>query len=325
MPEIRKSACGERRLYLQELPGGSFEEARAVVLGRFVENELGEPLLEKVKQHLKRCGCCTQFVEELTKFETVSAVSAAVPYAVCPSSEALDRYVFSSSQVETGERARLKRHLEECPLCHEEAAWAAQLEQPQPFAPPSVVRRGQMAWVAAAAIALFVLSAVLLWQRQAGGLPAEQLRALAVIKEPEQVDFSGLDSTTLPLSPEAEETYRQAVDSFRKRDFTHAASGFEKVLALSPRHSASLYLLGQTYYWLQEPEKAFALCDRAESMRPHTYERCMSLVNIALKTGHFGRAVGEITALYHEAPDRPEIRRMYFNIMKLTEGRKLKL
>jgi tetratricopeptide (TPR) repeat protein len=325
MPETSKPACTERRLYLQQLPDGSFEEARAVVLGRFVENELGEPLLEKVKQHLQRCGCCTQFVGELTKFETVSSVSIAVPYAVCPSSEALDRYVFSSERVEDGERALIKQHLVECPLCREEAEWVRRLEQPQPAAPaPSFVRWAQIGWVAAG-FALFVLSAVLIWQNQAGGLPAEQLRALAVIQEPEQMNYDNLDATAAALSPETEQMYRQAVASFRKRDFAHAASQFEEVLALSPHHSAALYLLGYTYYWLDEPEKAFALCERAETVRPHAYERCMSLVNIALKTGHFGRAVEEITTLYHDAPDHPEIHRMYFSIMKLTEGRKLTL
>lgn len=325
MPEARKSTCNERRLYVEQQPGGGFEEARALVLGRFVENELAEPLLEKVKQHLKRCGCCTQFVEELTKFETVSAVSQAVPYCICPSSEALDRYVFDSGQVDPGERARMKQHLADCPLCRDEAEWARQLEHPQLAAPaPSFARRSLIGWVAAA-VALFVLAGGLIWQKQAGGLPAEQLRALAVIQQPEQMDYAKLDANTPALSPETEAVYREAVGSFRKRDFTHAASGFEKVLAASPHHSASLYLLGYAYYWLNEPEKAFALCDRAEGVRPHAYERCMSLVNIALKTGHFNRAVEEITALYHDAPDHQEIHRMYFSIMKLTQGRKLTL
>jgi predicted Zn-dependent protease len=76
---------------------------------------------------------------------------------------------------------------------------------------------------------------------------------------------------------------------------------------------------------MKEPEKAFALCDRAERMIPHSMELCLSLVHIALKTGNFGRAIQEISGLHHEAPNHPGVQAMYEQITSITRGNTIKL
>ncbi|HJZ11961.1 MAG TPA: tetratricopeptide repeat protein, partial [Acidobacteriota bacterium] len=119
--------------------------------------------------------------------------------------------------------------------------------------------------------------------------------------------------------------YSQAVARFKAHEFDRAASLFQAVLQEHPEHSASLYLLGYSYYKLDQAEKAFQLCQRAEKIQPHSYERCMTLVHIALMTGHFDRALMEISALYHENPDQPEIRHMYGKMISITKGRSLKM
>ena len=76
---------------------------------------------------------------------------------------------------------------------------------------------------------------------------------------------------------------------------------------------------------MNEPERAFELCDRAEKIAPHSLERCLSLVNIALKTGHYRRALEEIHGLHHTAPDHPEIKKTYERITAISRGRTLRL
>ena len=84
-------------------------------------------------------------------------------------------------------------------------------------------------------------------------------------------------------------------------------------------------MAGYSYYKLDQLEKAFALCNKAEDMKPHAFERCMFLVHIALKTGNFDRALQEISALYHEAPTDPEINTMYHKIMNVVRDRSIRL
>jgi len=69
---------------------------------------------------------------------------------------------------------------------------------------------------------------------------------------------------------------------------------------------------------LNQPEKAFKLCDLSHDIHPHAFERCIFLVNLALKTGHFDHARLEIATLHHEAPDQPEVKRLYPEIMRLS-------
>src|SRR5262249_44289948 len=130
---------------------------------------------------------------------------------------------------------------------------------------------------------------------------------------------------SIQLPTGLQQVYDQSVSLFKQGQFNNASKGFEKLLTDSPEHSASIYLLGYCYYKMNEPEKAFALCDRAEKIRPKSGERCLSLVHIALATGHYERAITEISALYHDFPDNPEISRLYHQITDLTKGREIEL
>lgn len=321
MPQVQQNSCVDRNFYVQLLPGTGFEEARAITLGKFVENETQSAQLESIQAHLKRCGCCTQFVEDLTAFDLAAHLGDSIPTAVCPSSEALDSYLFAPDKLSVTERNKIEKHLRECPLCRQESEWARDLEGPGLQIPAQPVSWMQYGWIAAA-VTMLVLSAALLWNgQQFSGAPDDQLRALAVMKSPDDINFDSLNRA-LPQTPATVTArYDQGVSAFKQHDYQQASQKFEEVLKMSPAHSAALYLLGYSYYMMNQPQKAYALCDQAERMKPHSYERCMSLVNLALKTGHYGRAIQEISSLYHEAPDHPEIRRMYFRIMSLARGR----
>lgn len=323
MPEIRNASCIDRSFYLQQDPVSGFEEARAVVLGKYMENELEAAVFDAASKHLHRCKCCAQFVEDLAKPDVKGQGSQVIPTAVCPSSETLDFYLFTAQKLSETERIRVEKHLKECPLCREESEWVKGWEQPESRPSPAPAASWlQYGWMAAA-ITFMVLATVLIWQKQITATPEDQLRALAVIKEPAQINYESLSRTSPELSSDEEVVYEKAVAAFKNQDFRSAAAGFEQVTQRAPDHSASLYLLGYCYYKLNQPEKAFSLCDRAEKIQPHSYERCMSLVNIALKTGHFGRALQEIASLYHEAPKHPEIRELYFRILSITKGHQL--
>jgi tetratricopeptide (TPR) repeat protein len=315
--EELSTVCIDKNLYRQELPSSTFEEARAIVLGKYIENEIQEDLEAKVRQHLKGCACCSQFLKD---FE-----DDRVAVAICPSSELLDQYFFKRGELSPEQTKQIQEHLQECPLCYEELEWLGRVDHERIIELPAARKTWLQPVSIAAAICFMVLSAVLFWQKSHSQLPEEQLRALAVVHEPGQINFANLDQTSSPLPPDLAIQYEEAKTLLKQRKFENVAPRLEKIVDAEPHHSASVYLLGYCYYYLNQPEKAFALCDRAEQMHPHSLERCLSLVNIALKTGHFGRAVKEINGLYHEAPNVPQVRDLYQRISAITRGHTVKL
>ncbi len=318
--------CVDRDFYTQQHPGSAFEEGRAILLGMYQERELDPEKIKEIKVHLDRCACCTQFLGDLEKIDEFKAAQVLLPYAQCPPSTAIDAYLFDRVLLPADEVTRVHKHLKECPLCKEESSWLKSLEEGRGLEFSSLRMRNYMQYAAiAAAVFFFVLSAFLWQQRETSPVPDEALRALAKLQSPERLDFANLEKTSVKLSPETLEIYDEAIRRFQNRKFQEASLQFEDVLRAKPDHSASLFLLGYCYYEMGQPEKAFELCDRAEAIHPHSMTRCMSLVHIALKTGHFGRAVREISVLYHEAPDVPEVREMYRQITALTRGRTLQM
>lgn len=325
--------CADKEFYQRLYPSSSFEEARAVLIGRYLERELAPEMRNQLKVHLDQCSCCTQFLSELEKIGEFKATRDPVPYASCPSSESMDVYLFDRTALPDRDAETIHTHIAECPLCSEEIEWLRSVERGK------IIEYNQSAQgtrhsgrkdvfsqlTVAAAVFFLVLSAFFWWQNTHATLPAAELKALAHVKEPNEINFVSLTQSAAPLDSANEKNYEEGVNLFKRGDFRSAGSLFEDVLSKNPNHSASLFLLGYCYYKLHEMDKAFALCDRAERVHPHSLERCMSLVHMALMTGHYGRAVEEINALYHQAPEVPEVDQMYHEIMRLTQGRMVKM
>ncbi|HET6267892.1 MAG TPA: tetratricopeptide repeat protein [Acidobacteriota bacterium] len=323
-----RSVCVEPSFYTGHMPTAVFDEARAIWLGRYVEREMDAPLVEETKRHLGRCRCCTQFLEELESADKSPTAKEKIPYAICPSSQDMDAYLLRKQELPAEKQDRIATHVSECPLCHEESEWLNGLGAAEPSIEP-IPFQTKRSWAeysaVAAALFFFVFSSLLLWRQYTTQVPDQKLRALAVVKEPNQINYAALNQISVSLSPAIDAVYHEGLTAFQKGDFEAASSDFEKVLNSAPNHAASLYLLGYSYYYLKEPEKAFEFCDRAERSHPHSLEGCLSLVNIALKTGHFDRAIQEIYTLHHNVPEAPEVDRMYNQIMTLTRGREVKL
>jgi tetratricopeptide (TPR) repeat protein len=319
------NACLDRTVYEKAYPGSSFEEARAIVIGQYLEKELPSAMESQLKIHFKECACCTEFLGELEKINEFKATTEPFPYAVCPSSEEMDIFVFDRTAMNESERGKIHTHLRECPLCREEADWLKTVEHGNilPFrkTPLTLLHYASMV----AAVLFFVISAVLWWQQSSTRMPENQLRALAHIKDPAEINYASLQKTSPALSPEKQQIYEEGVRYFKEGNFQKASQSFESVLSAQADHSGALFLLGYCYYELNQLDRAFALCDRAEAMHPMSYERCISLVHIALKTGHYDRAVREITTLYHNLPQNEEVRQLYHQINSITHGKKLKL
>lgn len=320
----RTGNCANAAFYMAQLEGTSFEEARAIVIGMYSQKELSASVQEQVRIHLEACRDCRQILEELERIDEFLSEPLPIPFAICPTSENLDTYHFNPKSLHQEDRNRITKHLQECPLCKEEVHWLDQLEpKPQILYEPL---RSWMTYVPAAAAAIFLLlSLALVWNNSQAMIPEKQLQALAVIKEPQQVNFEALERTSPNLPAADSEIYQKGVILFKEQRFAEAAAALETVLRNNPAHSATQILLGYSYYKLGKPEEAFALCDRAEQAQPHSLERCLLLVNVALKTGHFDRAILEVSSLYHIAPEHPEVNRLYHRIHDLTKGRLLRL
>jgi len=312
--------CVEPALYTSQYPGSTFEEARAILIGMYAEKELIASLEDGVRKHLERCDCCTLFLKRLSDTGEFNIPAGTITVAVCPSSRNLDAYVHDRSGISTEEAGRITSHLEDCPLCKEEIDWLKKLDRPIVIDFPGKQRNWIQVVFIAAAFFFFALSVALLLQRSTGGSAEAQLAAIAEVKQPEQINFELLLSSAPSLPEETNAMYLRAVQHLKSRNYQEAAGMLEKVIAASPDHSGAVYLLGYTFYQLNQLEKAFELCDRAEQMQPHSMERCLSLVHIALKTGHYGRAIQEISGLHHEAPNHPEVTALYQRITAITKN-----
>lgn len=309
--------CSDPDFFRALSPTQPAAQCRTLVLAAYSEKELAADKAASVGSHLEKCPACTQFLADLDGADGVD-----VACAVCPSSGLLDRYLFNRPSVTAEESAQIEKHFRECPLCREECEWLKNLEAPAVIPLERTPRAWLQPLLAAAAVAVIAAASFLFWRGNVPNPNADKLMALAVIKEPAQIDFAGLESSSTALDPEAGALYAQAVAEFKSGQYQEAGGKLEEVLRRAPGHSGAVFLLGYSYYKIGEPQKAFDLCARAESIRPHSYERCMFLVNIALKTGNFRRAFTEISALYHEAPEDPGIRDMYQKITALMPDRK---
>lgn len=293
-------------------------ETRTVLLAEYSDGGMPEAQAARVHKHLEKCEGCARFLEELEL-----PGEPQIAFAVCPSSDSLDRLVFERGSLNPEAAGRIENHLSLCPLCRKETDWLKELENPQVLAFEAPAWRWNQPALAVAAVLLIALGAMLFWRSGGTAVPNDQsLRALAVIKEPAEIDYAELDLTSKTLDEETKNHYVQAVSDFKAARYQQASVRFEQVLKAAPGHSGATYLLGYSYYKMNQPEKAFALCDQAEGMKPHAYERCMFLVNIALKTGNFRRAFTEISTLYHDAPEVPEVRDMYRKITALMPDTK---
>ena len=316
--------CVEPELYSSQLSGSGLEEARAILLGKYSEKELDSALEDKIREHLGRCDCCTQFLKDFENVDLTNS-SEMVIDARCPSSLKVDRFVFHRDQLSRTETERIDQHVAECEFCKEEIVWLKNLQAEKviDFIPQ---KRDWTKILSIAAAIFFVLVSAILYQQKISTRTTEQrLQSLAQVKEPDQINFDALRVSSVALPQDLDRLYEEGVNSIKQRRFRDAAKALDRVASARPDHSGAIYLLGYSYYQLRELDKAFAFCDRAEQMRPHNMERCLSLVHIALKTGHYGRAIREICGLYHEAPDQPQVKELYEQITSITRGQTIKL
>lgn len=310
-----KGACETPDFFAEFAPNRPALETRMLVLASYSENELRPEQAAAVHAHVHKCNACESLLSDLE-----ASAETEVAFAVCPSSNALDAYVFHNAAFSQDEAAGIQKHLQQCPLCREECAWLKDIDSLSPAVLPG--RRWMQRLLAVAAVALIALATTLFWRGAQSN--ADKLRSLAVIKEPSQIDYAQLQRTSNTLQPDDQRIYEDAVTDFQAGRFQSAAPKFEAVLRDTPGHSGATFLLGYSYYRMNQLDRAFELCDHAEAMRPHCFERCMFLVNIALKTGNFQRAFAEISALQHEAPSKPEVQDLYRKISTLMpSGKKI--
>ncbi len=305
---------------MRNFAGRTAEEARALTLGMYLEKELADDIHKQVEQHLHNCGSCAEWLKELDSAGQPS-LDDAIPFAVCPGSKVLDQYLFDRTGMPAELARKIAVHLHECPLCKEETEWLSKTEKSKIVNFSSLPHKKVYYLAIAAAIFFCVLSAFLFWQKERSKFPGEQLQTLAVIQEPGQIDYDDLISGSPTLPTSLQQNFDQSLHYFKAKDYRRASLLLERITKQDPTSSASFFLLGYCYYKLDMPERAFTLCDQAEQMHPKSYERCMFLVNIALRTGHYDRAITEIAAMYHEDPDDAGIRDLYQRIIAVTGGR----
>src|SRR5262249_29702569 len=184
-----------------------------------------------------------QFLEELEgNVDKPATAKEKIPYAICPSSVDMDAYLFRKQDLPAEKRDRIGTHVSECPLCREESEWLNGLGGAEPSTEP-IPFQPRRSWVeysaVAAALFFFVFSSLLLWRQHMTQVPDQKLRALAVVKEPNQINYAALNQISVSLSPASDAVYHEGLTAFQKGDFEAASSAFEKVLNSATNHAAS--------------------------------------------------------------------------------------
>jgi hypothetical protein len=316
-----KQVCAGSALFKRRFPGENAEQAKALFFASYSEGEMDQATRIEFANHLASCKHCRN---AFNAFESTNdlGIDDPIDTAVCPSSQLLDCYLFERSVLTVSQIQHIQTHLQACEMCTEELNWLKDLEPKshlrQKFSPNWI----QSVMAVAAALVL-AISAFLFWQKSTARVAEEELSALAVIPDPAQINYASLLETSEPLEEDIQPLFDQALKEFRLHRFTGARYHLERIRSSHPKHAATLFLLAYSYYKLNQPEKAFELCSLSESIHPHSYERCMFLVKIALKTRNFDRARLEIATLHHEAPDAPEVDHLYREIMRLTKTKRL--
>lgn len=319
---LRNVICIDPEFYRSQNSRETVPVTRLLLFGKYLEGELDQQLSDGLRLHLEKCSFCAAEFQEIKNVDDLSAAGE-ITVGVCPSSSTLDHYQFNRTSLSATQITKIEVHLQKCSLCAEELGWLRDLEGSRKKRESYSYNWFQSALAVAAAVVL-ALSTFIFWQKSTVKASDHELRALARIEEPDQINYSALMETSEPLKDELQPTFEEGMQAFRSLQFEKARSDFETIVQKQPKHSASLFLLAHCYYKLNEPEKAFKLCSLSHDVHPHSFERCIFLVNLALKTGHFEHARIEIATLHHEAPDQPEVKRLYPEVMRLTSpSRKL--
>ena len=91
--------CRDLDFYRIHAAGEDINEARAVLIGMYLENELNSSLTDQVRGHLDVCPACGSLLAEIRGIEEFKLSKEPVFYAICPSSRLLDNYVFGGDQL----------------------------------------------------------------------------------------------------------------------------------------------------------------------------------------------------------------------------------
>jgi len=170
---------------------------RVLMFGKYSEGELDERSREDLRLHLDKCSFCAQEFKEFQNIDNLNTADE-IPVTVCPSSEMLDRYQFDRASLPANQSTKIERHLQECKLCSEELEWLKDLEGFRKKREQFSTNWLQSALAAAAAIVL-ALSTFIFWQKSTGKAAEHELRALARIQEPDQINYSSLMETSEPF------------------------------------------------------------------------------------------------------------------------------
>src|SRR5262245_7002566 len=120
--------CTDPAIYAAIAPQLNFEEGRAAALSLFQDGKLDPQHAEKIQLHLQNCDCCTQFLKKFESIDQLKDDRESYVYAVCPSSEKLDAFVFDRSVLPAAEAEKIDMHVRQCPLCKEESEWLRSVE-----------------------------------------------------------------------------------------------------------------------------------------------------------------------------------------------------
>jgi hypothetical protein len=272
------------------LEGGSLEERRSELLGRYLEARVEAGIAAGIEQHVAACSGCREALEDerlLAGFKNQTRLVL----ASCPSHEEMLQYLERDASLSPFRRLEIKTHFQKCSLCRDEAAWAqktvaAPAAEPAPEKARAPWWSWGWAWGAAAAAAV-VLAVLLLYPYQFGS------RRFARYAQVPDFSYDQILAEFGENHPEDLPRFRQAALEISLGGYQEGATILKE---LQSRHGSDPSIaFFQGYIALREGrwQEATLLCTKAESSALDGF-RCWYLANVALKAGDLRLARREL-------------------------------
>ena len=147
--------AGQVAAWCADIAGDRLDERRSELFWRLLSGRLADPVAREVEGHVQQCLPCRNALEAERALRAAAGSGEKIAYSVCPSSEEL----LELDRLNPWRRLEIRRHADQCRLCHEELGWARRLDEP-----PRARRfrwAWRWAWAPAAAAALVLVIATL--------------------------------------------------------------------------------------------------------------------------------------------------------------------
>lgn len=277
--------------WCQGVAGETFEERRSELFWQYISGRQQTP---EIEQHLEACQDCRQAMERERALAGARRSQGTVQVAVCPSSDEMLRYLERGEGMSPWRRLEIKRHVEQCALCREEAGWAASVV----VEPRKAPRLGWFGWKWTWGVAAAATAAMVVFFAVVNPPGPRRLARYALVPD---VPYEAMRAEFTQKHPEDQMQFRAATELVSIGEYRQGEQMLQALQQKCGADPSVVFFLGHVALREGRIPEAVILCTRAEKSSLNGY-RCWYLANLALIAGDVDLARKEIQHATHHEP-----------------------